>query len=63
MYIINFKSRGVGHEFLIQALEQGHSVSLLARNPSALKMESPNLTVTKGDVMDSKAVESVMNGQ
>ena len=58
-------TRGVGFCALQQALEFGHFVTVLARNPDILNnsFSHKNLLVIKGDVLDRNAVESVVNGQ
>ena len=54
---------GTGRELVRQALERGHEVRALARNPSSLGMERERLTVVRGDVMDPASVEAAVAGQ
>lgn len=53
---------GVGLEFVKQALEHGHTVRVLARTPSKLTIQNPNLTVIQGDVLDLTSVNKVISG-
>lgn len=54
---------GTGRQLVEQALERGYTVTALARNPSALRVEHPRLTVVRGDVLDYPSVESAVRGQ
>ncbi len=45
-----------------QALDQGHVVTVLVRNLSKLGMAHANLKYIEGDVLDSEAVETAMEG-
>jgi uncharacterized protein YbjT (DUF2867 family) len=54
---------GTGRQLVQQALEQGHQVTALVRNPAKLRMEHPNLRVLKGDVLDYGSIEPAMRGQ
>jgi uncharacterized protein YbjT (DUF2867 family) len=54
---------GTGRQLVEQALERGHLVTALARDPSALRVEHPRLTVVRGDVLDYLAVEAAVRGQ
>ncbi len=44
---------GTGKQVLLQALEQGHTVTILVRNPSKITLNSQNLRVIQGDVLTS----------
>ncbi|HET9743769.1 MAG TPA: NAD(P)H-binding protein [Terriglobales bacterium] len=48
---------GTGREIVTQALEQGHEVAALVRNPDKFGMGHPKLRVLKGDVTDYVSVE------
>jgi len=54
---------GTGRELIRQALELGHDVTVLVRNPKKLKIEHPRLHVMKGNVLDYASVESAVRGQ
>jgi len=53
---------GTGHQVLLQALEQGHSVTALARDPERLEARQAALTVVAGDVLDREAVARCVDG-
>jgi putative NADH-flavin reductase len=53
----------MGHQLVVQALEQGHTVTAFARNPAKLELEHANLTVVRGDALDSASVEKAVDGQ
>ena len=62
--LVIFGSTGsIGHELVVQALEQGHKVTAFARNPANLEIEHANLTVVQGDALDSASVEKAVEGQ
>ncbi len=54
---------GTGRELVKQALEQGDNVTALVRNPAKVTVQHPNLTVVKGDVLDSVSVENAVRGK
>jgi putative NADH-flavin reductase len=54
---------GTGRQLVEQALERGLVVTALARDPSALRLEHPRLTVARGDVLDYPSVEAAVRGQ
>jgi putative NADH-flavin reductase len=56
-------SRGIGLELLKAALEEGHEVTALLRNPGKLNVGDPGLNVIKGDILDFNSVKEVVNGQ
>ncbi|MBI2189709.1 MAG: SDR family oxidoreductase [Acidobacteria bacterium] len=53
---------GTGRELVRQALERGYAVTVLARSPAKLRIEHPQLTVRRGDVLDDTAVDAVVRG-
>ena len=64
MKIVIFGSTGsIGQQLVVQALEQGHTVSAVARNLAKLEIEDANLIVVQGDVLDSESVEKAVEGQ
>ncbi len=54
---------GTGNELIKQALESGHIVSALIRNPKNLKIEHPNLKIIEGNVLDFDKVKTAVSGQ
>ena len=54
---------GTGRQLVAQALERGYEVTALARDPAALAMEHPRLTVMRGDVLDPRSVDAAVRGQ
>src|SRR5690349_16355654 len=64
MNIIIFGAAGgTGRALTEQALEQGYTVTGFDRNPDALKLQHPNLTMLKGDIFDPAGVEQAIAGQ
>ncbi len=54
---------GTGRQLVAQALERGLTVTALVRNPARLTIAHPQLTVVRGDVLDSGSIEAAMRGQ
>jgi len=54
---------GTGRQLIAQALERGHTVTALVRNPSKLQLEHPQVKVVQGDVLDYASVEAAVRGQ
>jgi putative NADH-flavin reductase len=54
---------GTGRQLVTQALERGHVVTALVRDPSRFRLDHPQLTITQGDVLDQESVEAAMSGQ
>jgi nucleoside-diphosphate-sugar epimerase len=54
---------GTGRQLVEQALERGYTVTALARDLSALRIEHPRLTVVGGNVLDYQSVEAAVRGQ
>ena len=64
MKIIIFGAAGgTGKALTEQALAQGYIVTGFDRNPEALKLQHPNLTMLKGDIFDPAGVEEAIAGQ
>ena len=64
MKLIVFGSTGgTGRNIVEQALKSGHSVTAIARNPSALSMKHANLNIVKGDVFEPATFDAVMRQQ
>jgi uncharacterized protein len=56
-------SGATGRELVTQALERGHSVVAVARDPSRLDLApSPALEVARGDVMNPASVTAALEG-
>jgi len=51
-----------GQHLLRQALEAGHQVTVLARDPAKLSVQNERLTVVKGSLKDAGCVEQVVAG-
>jgi putative NADH-flavin reductase len=56
-------TRGIGLEVVQQALEAGHEVTALARNPQGFSMQHERLRVVKGDILDQNSIERALEGQ
>jgi putative NADH-flavin reductase len=56
-------SRGIGAELLKAAIEEGHEVTALVRDPATLNASTPALKIIKGDVLDSSSVAAAIAGQ
>jgi putative NADH-flavin reductase len=56
LYIIGGTGK-TGRELIKQSLEQGHLVTALVRNPNRLKINHPNLSKVKGNVLDLKSFD------
>src|SRR5688572_4465663 len=54
---------GTGRQLVLQALERGFAVTALARDPSRLTVTHPQLTVVRGDVLDTGSLDAAMRGQ
>lgn len=52
----------VGSCIVRQALEDGHRVSVLVRNPEKLQIEDEHLTVIQGDALNQDAIKRAMHG-
>ena len=64
MNIIIFGTTGAtGRSLTEQALAEGYTVTGFDRNPDALKLQHPNLTLIKGDIFDPAGVEEAIAGQ
>jgi putative NADH-flavin reductase len=64
MKLIVFGSTGgIGRNIVQQALNEGHYVTAIARNPSALAIEHANLEIVKGDVFQPTTFCHSMKGQ
>ncbi len=53
---------GTGKSVVEQALNQGHQVTVIVRNPDAFALKHPLLTVFKGDVFNPLSIGNAMKG-
>ena len=56
-------SHGIGSELLKAAIEEGHEVTALVRDPAKLNTNIPGLKVIKGDILDPSSVAAAIAGQ
>lgn len=54
---------GTGRALVQQALEQGHTVTIFARNPAKVRTTHENLKIVKGDMLDYSSVEAAVQSQ
>lgn len=52
----------VGSALLDEALQRGHVVTAIVRNPEKITITNPSLTVQQGDVSDANAVAQLVAG-
>jgi putative NADH-flavin reductase len=53
---------GTGCQLVDQALSQGHQVTAFVRQPAALTVQHPDLTIIQGDITDQDAVRRAIPG-
>lgn len=56
-------TRGIGRNLVEQALDEGHSVRALVRDPGRLPLSHDRLQVVKGDIRDKEAVRRAVAEQ
>jgi len=56
-------TRGIGFQLVEQALQAGHEVTALVRNPQKMPKGHDRLQVMQGDILDPDAVHRAMAGQ
>lgn len=54
---------GIGRQAVEQALQAGHRVTALARDPAKLLLVHPNLNIVRGDIMRPETFADQMEGQ
>jgi putative NADH-flavin reductase len=54
---------GTGRQLVEQALEAGHTVTVLIRTPTTFLVQHECLTIMQGDILDPAKVETVVAGQ
>lgn len=52
-----------GQHIVKQALQAGHKVTALARDPAKLKLSDENLRIVKGDVPDPDSLQKQLPGK
>jgi len=63
MKIVLWGATGLtGREVLYQALEGGHEVKAVARNPGLIEAEHANLSVVRGDALNPQSVQEAVAG-
>ena len=63
MKIVLWGATGLtGRKVLYQALEGGHEVKAIARNPGLIEAEHANLTVVRGDALNRQSVQEAVSG-
>ena len=53
---------GIGLETVRQAIDQGHSVTVLVRSPERLKLFADRIAMRQGDLLNSAQLEAAMAG-
>lgn len=53
----------IGHRVVSEALDRGHTITAVVRDPASVTRTHQNLTVTTGDVLDPASVSAVARGQ
>ncbi len=56
-------TRGIGHELLKLALQEGIEVTAMLRNPAKLKISDLRLKIIQGDILDPHAAHRIVTGQ
>jgi putative NADH-flavin reductase len=56
-------TRGIGFQLLEQALQAGHVVTALVRDPQKMPKQHDRLKLIQGDILDLEAVNRAMAGQ
>lgn len=59
-FIVYGATGNVGSRVVSEALNRGHQVTAVSRNPSKVKKQHENLSVVKGDVLDSQSVAELV---
>ena len=61
--VIYGASGEVGSQAAREALDRGHRVFAVSRNPAKIETRHANLTVVKGDVLNKESVTAVVSGK
>lgn len=63
MRLTVFGGTGKGGQFLVpRALDAGHEVVVLSRNPARMTIKHEQLTLVQGNIQDAASVDSVIQG-
>ncbi|MGI9272259.1 MAG: NAD(P)-dependent oxidoreductase [Woeseiaceae bacterium] len=53
----------IGSRVVQEALDRGHRVTAVSRNPAQIEMQHDNLAAVKGDLLDKASVTEIVTGQ
>ena len=53
----------VGRELIYNALQQGHDVTVVSKNPACLEANEANLEIVKASVEDADSLENALTGR
>lgn len=53
----------VGTHVVQEALDRGHRVTAVSRNPAKITMQHENLTAAQGDLLDAESVTDIVSGK
>jgi putative NADH-flavin reductase len=56
-------TRNTGFYFMQQALDAGHEVTVIIRNPGSFEYKHPNLKIVKGDALELSTFENEVGGK
>ena len=56
-------SQGIGKQLLELALDEGHEITALMRNPDKLEITNTKLRIIKGDILDASSVDNTVADQ
>ena len=59
-FIVYGATGNVGSRVVSEALNRGHQVTAVSRNPSKVKKQHENLLVVQGDILDSQSVAELV---
>lgn len=54
---------GIGYQTVLAALQDGHKVTALVRNPATLQLKHPELRIMQGDILRPDTYEALLPGQ
>ena len=53
----------IGTHVVTEALDRGHAVTAVSRNPSSITRQHENLSAVKGDLLDTDSIRNLATGQ